>query len=158
GAAYIVTRLFQGGSLYDTLCRGPLGTTAAAGLVDEVGSALALAHHHGGVHGDVKPGNILFDDAHRAYLGDFGIAASVGRGGDGSSCTAPEVLAGGRPTSVADVYSFGAVVAFALTGMSSDDLAAAIAGLPVAVGAVIRRATAIDGSARYPNAAAFVEA
>ena len=74
GAAYIVTRLFRGGSLNDTLGQGPLETTVAAEIVDDIGSALALAHRHGVVHGDVKPGNILFDDAHRAYLGDFGIA------------------------------------------------------------------------------------
>ena len=78
GAAYIVTRLFRGGNLNDTLGRGPLEATVAAEIVDGVGSALALAHRHGVVHGDVKPGNILFDEAHHAYLGDFGIA-EIGR-------------------------------------------------------------------------------
>jgi ABC-type glycerol-3-phosphate transport system substrate-binding protein/DNA-binding SARP family transcriptional activator len=158
GAAYIVTRLFRGGSLNDILRRGPLETAAAAGLVDEVGSALALAHHHGVVHGDVKPGNILFDDVRRAYLGDFGIIAGDGTGNEASSCTAPEVQAGGQPTATADVYSFGAVLAFALTGMSAGDLPAAIAALPATVGSVIGRATAADASARYPDAAAFAEA
>jgi serine/threonine protein kinase len=91
GAAYLVTRLFRGGSLNDRLGHGPLEMTVAAEIVDGVGSALALAHRHGVVHGDVKPGNILFDDAHRAYLGDFGIAMGCGQVDDCSSCTAPEV-------------------------------------------------------------------
>ena len=59
---------------------------------------------------------------------------------------------------MADVYSLGAVLAFALTGMSPGDLPAAIAALPPAVGSVIGRATAADASARYPDAAAFAEA
>ena len=96
GAAYIVTRLFRGGSLNDAFGHGPLETTVAAEIVDEVGSALALAHRHGVVHGDVKPENILFDEAHRAYLCDFGIAAGDGRADDGPWCTAPEVEAGRR--------------------------------------------------------------
>jgi DNA-binding SARP family transcriptional activator len=150
GAAYNVTRLFRGGSLTDALGRGPLDTTAAVGLVDEVGSALALAHHHGIVHGDVKPRNILFDDDHRAYLGDVGIGGGDGPADNGSSCTAPEVQAGGRPTAMADVYSFGAVVAFAMTGMPPGGLPAAIAALPPAVGSVIGRATAAHARPANP--------
>jgi DNA-binding SARP family transcriptional activator/ABC-type glycerol-3-phosphate transport system substrate-binding protein/tRNA A-37 threonylcarbamoyl transferase component Bud32 len=158
GAAYIVTRLFRGGSLDDTLGRGPLDTTAAAGLIDAVGSALAFAHHHGVVHGDVKPGNILFDDARRAYLGDFGIGAGDEPAEEGSWCTAPEVRAGGQATAMSDVYSLGAVLALALTGISLGDLPAAIAALPAPVGSVIGRATAADASARYRDAAAFADA
>ena len=37
--------------------------------------ALTVAHHHGVVHGDIKPANIMFDSARDSYiLTDFGAA------------------------------------------------------------------------------------
>ncbi|MCB9881086.1 MAG: serine/threonine protein kinase, partial [Planctomycetes bacterium] len=46
----------------------------AARLVAETAEALDYAHHHGIVHRDVKPGNILVDLWGRARLVDFGIS------------------------------------------------------------------------------------
>ncbi len=43
-------------------------------VVEEVSGALATAHAVGVVHRDVKPANVLFDDAGNSYLADFGIA------------------------------------------------------------------------------------
>ena len=72
--AWLVMRLLRGGSLAEALRRGPWRPEAAAGLVRDIGGALELAHRHGVVHRDVKPGNILLDQEGAGYLADFGIA------------------------------------------------------------------------------------
>ena len=116
-AAYLVQRLFRPGSLADAVRAGALDPGAAAQVASDVGSALALAHRHGVVHGDVRPANILLDADRRAYLTDFAIAedeapsALVRR----PTFVAPEQRAGAPATARSDVYSLAAVVAYALT-------------------------------------------
>ena len=77
GGAYLVMRLMGGGNLAEVLLDGPLELTRAVQLIDQVASALHLAHQQGVVHRDLKPANILFDDAGNAYLSDFGIAKAL---------------------------------------------------------------------------------
>lgn len=73
--AYIVMRHYRGGSL---ATGDRTWTTEAVGrLVEQTGGALAAAHRHGIMHGDVKPSNIILDDAGNAYLADFGIARDL---------------------------------------------------------------------------------
>ena len=76
--AYLVMRWLRGGSLREALEAGPYDLAAAALLLDQVASALALAHRSGVVHGNLKPSNILLDEEGNAYLADFGIVKMLG--------------------------------------------------------------------------------
>jgi serine/threonine protein kinase len=80
--AYFVMRLMQGGSLSAALRREPYDLEAAAVLLDQMASALSVAHRKGIIHRDMKPSNILLEEDGNAYLADFGIAKDLG-GGEG---------------------------------------------------------------------------
>jgi non-specific serine/threonine protein kinase len=76
-ALFYVMPFVEGESLRARLQReGPLALDEALRLAREAASALSHAHHHGLVHRDVKPENILLADG-IALVADFGIARSV---------------------------------------------------------------------------------
>ena len=139
GGAYLVFRLLRGGTAHDWLERdGPMDLERASRFVTEVGGALAAAHAAGVVHRDVKPENVLFDDAGNPYLADFGIAAvrqpneSAIAGTDddadyelmsaGSPLYAPpEQFQRVAPSPLGDQYSFAVMVWELLTGTAPFD-------------------------------------
>jgi WD40 repeat protein/serine/threonine protein kinase len=129
--AYLVMRLMRAGSLRDALQRGPWHVETAIHLVDQIAAALTTAHRQGVVHRDIKPGNILLDDAGNAYLSDFGIAAlaepfaNAGRHASlpvkerptgTPEYVSPEMAQGTEVTLRADIYSLGVVLYELLTG------------------------------------------
>jgi tetratricopeptide (TPR) repeat protein len=82
GSLYLVTRFVEGEDLRGRLGReGPLEPEEALRIVEQLASALDVAHAKGLVHRDVKPGNVLLDGTGEAYLADFGLAKPVA--GDG---------------------------------------------------------------------------
>jgi eukaryotic-like serine/threonine-protein kinase len=105
--------------------RGPLAPTEAARVLREVAWALAYAHSQGLVHRDVKPDNIMLEEASgRALVADFGIAGLVrgAAGLDGGEVIGtPEFMspkqALGEPLDArSDLYALGVVGFFALSG------------------------------------------
>ncbi len=126
GGAYLVMRWLRGGNLSDALTQGPFELEAAAQLLDQITSALALAHRNNVIHRDLKPANILLDEEGNAYLSDFGIAKDIrdtARHQTGSDVIlgspdylAPEQARRDPVDARTDIYSLGVVLYEVLTG------------------------------------------
>src|SRR5439155_24833276 len=66
GGLAIIEPLIEGRTLSERLrLSGRMDPREAAALVVELAEALHLAHHHGLVHGDINPSNILLGDDRR---------------------------------------------------------------------------------------------
>lgn len=114
------------------LARGHLAQRPLAGdqprvaaLLRSLLEALDFAHRRGVVHRDVKAENVLFDDADRPMLADFGIALRRGAGprltsaGLAVGSTAympPEQARGNEVDRRVDLYSLGVLTWEMLTG------------------------------------------
>lgn len=131
----LVMELVHGSDLRSRLDReGPLIPQAAVSIAADVAEGLAVAHAAGIVHRDVKPENILLDQASspgpggapRAKLSDFGIARLV----DAPRRTratriigtpdylAPEVIEGLEPRAAVDIYALATVLYELLAGFT----------------------------------------
>jgi beta-lactam-binding protein with PASTA domain len=78
GRAWLVTEYLAGGSLRDVLDqRRFLSVEQTASIGAQAADGLAYAHSRGFVHRDVKPANLLFDDAGRVRIADFGVARAL---------------------------------------------------------------------------------
>jgi serine/threonine-protein kinase len=118
GVPYIAFEFIDGRSLRQMLVRhGPYSWDAVRALLLQLAEGLADAHAAGVIHRDVKPSNILVDDAGTAKLADFGIsrALDVTRVTKASGVLGtPAYLAPEGPIDArSDLYSLG-VVAFEL--------------------------------------------
>ena len=127
GRPYLVMRYLPGGSLADRLERRAFQLNEALGIIERIASALDYAHRQGILHRDVKPGNILFDDAGAAYLSDFGIARIMNLSGEASltqtglaigtaAYMSPEQALGQMVDGRSDIYSLGVVIFEMLAG------------------------------------------
>lgn len=121
---WLATAYVPGPALSDAVIgHGPLPEEALWRLFSGLARALAGVHGAGLVHRDVKPSNVLLSQAGPLLI-DFGIARSA----DGTVLTgtglvvgspgymSPEQAEGRTAGPAADVFSLGAVLAFAATG------------------------------------------
>jgi predicted Ser/Thr protein kinase len=130
---YLAMEFVDGRSLADILAEGPLTFEALLRLMRRVASGLKAAHERGIIHRDVSPDNVIVpqNDVARAKIIDFGIARStqvgdatiIGSGFAGKhNYVSPEQIGlfGGDVTFKSDIYSFGLVLFYALTGQKLD--------------------------------------
>jgi hypothetical protein len=121
---WLATSYVAGSSLSETVrSRGPLTTGSLLSLAAGLAKSLTAIHAAGVVHGDLKPSNVLLAlDGPRVI--DFGIsqaaeATPLGRAGlvvGTPSFMSPEQAQGQDVGPLSDVFSLGAVLAFAATG------------------------------------------
>jgi serine/threonine protein kinase len=121
--AVLVMDFAAGGSLADVLAaRGRLPVPEVVTVLAPIAAALAAAHAHDLVHGDITPANILFTADGRPQLADFGVARAISRQPDHVEATLEyadaTVAAGSAPAPASDVFALAAVGFAALTGHS----------------------------------------
>ena len=188
GLLYYVMPFVDGESLRDRIQRErQMAPEEAVAIACDIAEALDHAHRHGVVHRDVKPENILCQEAYAA-IGDFGVARGVTAGsGDRLTETglligtpeymSPEACAGdaeldGR----SDEYSLACVLYEMLAGcppfraatpqgVIARHLADSVPPLgtvrpdtPVHVVRAVMRALAKSPADRFPTLQAFAEA
>jgi len=78
GRHFIVMELVEGETLKDRLVTRPLTLDQMLELSIQIADALDVAHAHGIVHRDIKPGNVLITKRWQAKLMDFGLAKRAG--------------------------------------------------------------------------------
>jgi serine/threonine protein kinase len=122
---FLTMDFVAGRSLGELLAaEGRLPVERAVAIARQLAAALAAAHEAGVVHRDLKPGNVLIDEAGRAAISDFGIARALGSAGPtipGSvvgtlDYMAPEQALGGEVDGRADLYALGILLYEMLTG------------------------------------------
>lgn len=123
GQPYIAME-FVAGRKFDKLiedARNGLDPAFVLRVGIEIAEGLKAADEIGLIHGDIKPGNILLDEKHRAKLVDFGIASYAGRRNEGGVWgtpyyIAPEIIQKQKSDARSDIYSLGATLFHALAG------------------------------------------
>jgi eukaryotic-like serine/threonine-protein kinase len=173
-SAFIIMDYLPAGSVGSRMTATGVGLLDAVRWTRDALGGLAHAHDVGVVHRDVKPDNLLIDDAGRAVLGDFGIAEDtinqlLAAGHIYWPHAAPEMATvGSSPRS--DIFAMGATLYRLLTGESPfADRAAAAAGqftdahrldpqIPMSVTRVVRTALSVDPGARFADARAMLTA
>jgi serine/threonine-protein kinase len=142
---FLVLEYLAGGSLRDLLDRGVvLGTSEVAQIGAQAANALSFAHAKGIVHRDVKPANLLFDEAGNVHVADFGLARAmvdaswtepIGMVFGTARYASPELARGANTSDRSDVYSLALVCYESLTGVPPFQADTPIATLMARVGA-----------------------
>lgn len=124
GVAYRVGNWIEGESLAEAVERGPRPIPSVLNLARDLLSALDHAHVRGVVMRRVRPTTLLLDSAGRGVITDVRFANRVldavpeALRKDDDPFLAPEVRGGAAGDPSADIFTVGAVLYFALTGIA----------------------------------------
>jgi len=129
GMKFISMAYIEGEDLHHLLKRkGPLPLEQVLNIARQLCQALEAAHAEGVVHRDLKPQNILLDEAGHAYVSDFGLAKSLES--DAATMTqtgvilgtpqymSPEQVEGTAVDHRSDIYALGLILYELVTGES----------------------------------------
>ena len=122
GMPYIAMEYVDGNSLFHSAQGIAVDPDQAVAIILGISHGLAHAHSMGIVHRDIKPGNILLNQAAEPKIGDFGLARSTGNGQVGlcmgtPGYVAPEVMAEPeRADHRSDIFAVGVILYELLVG------------------------------------------
>lgn len=173
GQPYLVMEYIEGRSLVEWCREARPSRARCVRLMMQICDAVHHAHKHLVIHRDLKPGNILVNEAGSPRVLDFGIAENVsdadGRvDGDGAQprtpnfytpgFASPEQLSGDPVTTATDIYSLGRLLLAVLLpsepmGVSSTNNKAWRKRLPTDLAAIVDQATREDPDERYASVA-----
>lgn len=181
GQPYIVMELVGGGRLDQMMASGkPVDEVRLLEIALDVAEGLKAANGVGLVHGDIKPANILFDKSGTAKVVDFGLAQFVNRQQEQGGIwgtpyyISPERARGGKADHRSDIYSLGATIFHALSGVppfdgktAADVVVARLKAPPPRLrdlvptlqpetAALVERMMAADPVLRYPTSASLL--
>lgn len=183
---YLVMELVEGRNLGDEVFKaGPIPPARAIPLFVDALRGLGEGHNRGIIHKDLKPDNLLLtrqQGAERLKILDFGVArvmhedriTQTGLIVGTPQYFAPEYLSSGQVTPALDVYQMALILVEVLSGnpcvpenltfmqMCNVHFKGRL-DIPVELtegefGYIIRRATALDPTARYHDASHFAQA
>lgn len=182
GFPFIVFELVDGKSLWEVGQDRRFNGEEAVRLMLDAANGVRAAHTAGVAHMDLKPQNILLNAEGRALVTDFGIAVSTGEVVDDAgrfrgtvAFMAPEQFSGGsgQYSQSSDLFALGTILIWLLTGeiatlrdgrrLLGQGLEEQIEALCKRIdqihdrdlGAICRRATAMDVASRYASAHEF---
>ncbi|MBY8888581.1 protein kinase [Streptomyces sp. PTM05] len=121
---YLVERFCRGGNAQAKLANSgtfPVDEVVVIGI--RAALSLACAHRRGVLHLDVRPANVLFDDAGDALLADHGVGRVLQRSAPELGAVfdpmyaSRELFGWEKPGPSADVYSLGATLYALLNGL-----------------------------------------
>ncbi len=180
GLDHIVMEYVPGRSVHDyMLATGPLDLDEALSITYKCCVALAYIHHHGVIHRDIKPGNIMYHPAQGLVkLMDFSVAHNIEdaplRDTGTIAYMAPEHFDPKRKISLlTDIFALGATMYRILTGkypftnkntshqiLNEDPvpLTELRAGIPLEIVTIINKAMAKSDADRFQSAAEFAAA
>jgi eukaryotic-like serine/threonine-protein kinase len=127
---YYAMELVEGETLGARVRRdGPLNAKEALEIAIQITRALMAAAAHDLIHRDLKPGNIMLTTESEVKVIDFGLAKAItDAGGDMDlthgefvgtpSFASPEQFGSGLVDGRSDIYSLGATLWFALSGLA----------------------------------------
>lgn len=123
---YIVMEYVDGQTLREIVnTTGPMTQAKVIEVMADVCAALDFSHRHNIIHRDVKPANIMINEAGAVKVMDFGIARALGEGQNFTQTAAvigtaqylsPEQARGEAVDARSDVYAAGCVLFELLTG------------------------------------------
>ncbi|OJG73551.1 serine/threonine protein kinase [Enterococcus quebecensis] len=179
GLQYLVMEYVKGMDLKRFIkTQYPIPYAKTVDIMEQILSAVSLAHEHRIIHRDLKPQNILMDESGVVKITDFGIAIALTETSITQTNTmlgsvhylSPEQARGSMATNQSDVYAVGIILYEMLTGSVPFDGESAVTialkhfqeempsvktfdpNIPQSLENVVLHATAKDPADRYKTA------